>query len=122
VENIRRVAFEIVFRACSFGLLAIICVMVGMSFEPRAALQAGGILTLMMTGILVLKAHEALTKHYRRTEMWLYLPEDVRPPATVAQQVTSTVMRETYLIFALWTAEIALGMWLVALVFWLAGL
>jgi hypothetical protein len=30
-------------------------------------------------------------------------------------------MRETYLTFALWTAEVALGMWLVALVFWLAG-
>jgi len=122
MDHIRRIAFEIVFRACSFGLLAIICVMVGMSFEPRAAMQAGGLLTLMMTGILVLKAQGALTKNYRRTEMWLYLPEELKPPAAFAQQVTSAVMRETYLVFALWTAEIALGMWLVALVFWLAGL
>jgi len=121
MEDIRRIAFEIVFRACSFGLLAIICVMVGMSFEPRVALQTGGILTLAMTGILVLKAQQALTKHYRKTEMWLYLPKELRPPAASAQQVTSAVMRETYLTFALWTAEVALGMWLVALVFWLAG-
>jgi hypothetical protein len=96
--------------------------MVGMSFEPRAAMQTGGILTLGMTGILVLKAREALTKSYRRTEMWLYLPKELRPPAATAQQVTSTIMRETYLTFALWTAEVALGMWLVALVFWLAGI
>jgi hypothetical protein len=75
-----------------------------------------------MTGILVLKAREAATKSYRRTEMWLYLPKELRPPAATAQQVTSTIMRETYLTFALWTAEVALGMWLVALVFWLAGI
>jgi hypothetical protein len=122
MDDIRRIAFETVFRACAFGSLAIVCVMVGMSFDPRAAMQTGGILTLGMTGILVLKAREALTKSYRRTEMWLYLPKELRPPAATAQQVTSTIMRETYLTFALWTAEVALGMWLVALVFWLAGI
>jgi hypothetical protein len=121
MDQIRRIAFETVFRACAFGSLAIVCVMVGMSFEPRAAMQTGGILTLGMTGILVLKAWEAATKSYRKTEMWLYLPKELRPPAATAQQVTSTIMRETYLTFALWTAEVALGMWLVALVFWLAG-
>jgi len=121
VEEYRRLAFEIVLRACGFGSLAIFCVMVGMSFDPRAAFQAGGMLTLIMTGILVLKAREAVTKNYRKTEMWLYLPEDMRPPHTYAQQVFSSVLRETYLTFALWTAEIALGMLLVALVFWLTG-
>jgi hypothetical protein len=121
VDDYRRLAFEIVLRACGFGSLAIFCVMVGMSFNPRAAFQTGGMLTLIMTGILVLKAREAATKNYRRTEMWLYLPKEMRPPEAYAQHVFSSVLRETYLTFALWTAEIALGMWLVALVFWLAG-
>mgnify|MGYP003694772391 CR=1 FL=1 len=40
-----------------------------------------------MTLILVLKAYEARTKPYRRTEMWLYLPKDasVRPKASAQQ-------------------------------------
>jgi hypothetical protein len=96
--------------------------MIGLSFEPRVAFQAGGTLTLMMTGVLAYKAQEALTKPYRRTEMWLYLPKELRPPETSAQQTTSAVMRETYLTFALWTAAIAIGMWALALLFSLLGL
>ena len=80
MEHMREVAFATVLRACGFGSLAIFCVMIGLSFEPRAAFQAGGFLTTLMAGILLFKAREALTKNYRRTEMWLYLEKDVRPP------------------------------------------
>jgi len=117
----RRIAFETVLRACGFGSLAIFCVMIGLSFEPRIAFQAGGTLTLVMVGILIFKAQEALTKSYRRTEMWLYLPKELRPPEASAQQTTSIIMRETYLTFALWTTAIAIGLWLLALLFALAG-
>jgi hypothetical protein len=96
--------------------------MVGMSFEPRLAFQAGGTLTAMMAVILIYKAREALTKPYRRTEMWLYLPEDKRPPAENAQWASATVLRETYLTFALWTSAISIAMWAVALLFRLFGL
>lgn len=115
MEDIRRIAFEIVLRACGFASLAIFCIMIGLSFEPRIAFQTGGMLTLLMVGILLLKAREALTKNHRRTEMWLYLPKDLRPPEAAAQRITSAVMRETYLTFALWSAKVAAGMWLVAL-------
>ena len=118
----RRIAFETVLRACGFGSLAIFCVMIGLSFEPRIAFQTGGVLTLLMAGILIFKAYEARTKTYRRTEMWLYLPKELRPPEASAQQTTSVVMRETYLTFALWTSAIAIGMWLLALLFSFAGL
>jgi hypothetical protein len=47
--------------------------------------------------------------------MWLYLPKEARPPAAAAQQITSTVMREVYLTFAVWTAGIAIGLWAMAL-------
>lgn len=116
MDDIRRIAFVTVMRACAFGSLAIFCMMVGLSFEPRIAFQTGGVLTLAMVGILLLKAREALTKNHRRTELWLYLPEAKRPPEASAQRITAAIMRETYLTFALWTAEVALGMWLVALV------
>ena len=122
MEDMRRIAYVTVLRACGFGSLAIFCFMVGLSFAPRLAFQSGGVLTMLMTGILLLKALEARTKPYRRTEMWLYLPEELRPPAGAAQQLTSLVMRETYLTFALWTSVIAIVMWAIALLFSLFGL
>ena len=122
MENLRRIAFETVWRACSFGSLAIFCIMIGLSFEPRIAFQAGGTLMLLMVGILLFKAREARTKNHRRTEMWLYLPKELRPPENFAQRTISVLMRETYLTFAYWTAMIAVAMWSVALLFSLLGL
>jgi len=121
LEQMRRVAFETVLRACGFGSLAIFCIMIGLSFEPRVAFQSGGFLTTLMAGILILKAREALTKDYRRTEMWLYLPKEVRPPEAYAQWASATVLRDTYLTCAMWTSAIAIAMWVIALAFWLAG-
>ena len=121
MEEMRRIAFETVQRACGFGSLTIFCVMIGMSFDPRLAFQSGGTLTTIMALILFYKAREALTKDHRRTEMWLYLPKDSRPPEAYAQWATATIMRETYLTFALWTAAIAVGMWVVALLISLAS-
>lgn len=108
-------------RACGFASLAIFCVMIGMSFSPRLAFQAGGFLTMLMTGVLFIKALEARTKDHRRTEMWLYLDKEHRPPPAAAQRVTSTILRETYLTFALWSSVIAIVMWLIAFLFALLG-
>jgi hypothetical protein len=121
MEPMRQVAFETVLRACGFGSLAIFCVMIGLSFVPRAAFQAGGFLTLLMAVILIFKAREALTKNYRKTEMWLYLPEEHRPPAAYAQWASSTVLRETYFLFARWTVVISIVMWIIALLFSIFG-
>src|SRR6266581_3767212 len=117
MEEMRHIAFEMVLRACGFASLAIFCVMIGLSFHPRAAFQAGGFLTTLMSGVLIFKAREALTKNYRRTEMWLYLPKELRPPESYAQWASATVLRETYLTFARWTAAIAIAMWVLALLF-----
>ena len=115
MEHMRHIAFETVLRACGFASLAIFCVMIGLSFEPRAAFQAGGFLTTLMALVLIFKAQEALTKNYRKTEMWLYLPKELRPPESYAQWASATVLRETYLTFARWTAAIAIVMWSLAL-------
>jgi hypothetical protein len=121
MDYMRRIAYETVLRACGFGSLAIICVMIGLSFEPRTCFQAGGTLTTLMAGILMYKAREALTKDYRKTEMWLYLPKDFRPPEAYAQWASATVLRDTYLTFALWTSAIAIVMWIIALLFSIVG-
>ena len=122
MDHMRRVAFETALRACGFASLAIFCVMIGLSFEPRAAFQAGGFLTTLMALVLIFKAREALTKNYRKTEMWLYLPKELRPPESYAQWASATVLRETYLTFARWTAAIAIVMWVLALFCSLLGL
>jgi hypothetical protein len=117
MEEMRRIAYETVLRACGFASLAIFCIMIGLSFLPRSAFQAGGFLSMAMTLVLILKAWEARTKDHRRTEMWLYLPKESRPPQALAQKMISTIMRETYLSFARWTAVISIVMWSVALFF-----
>ena len=121
MDQMREIAFATVLRACGFGSLAIFCVMIGLSFEPRAAFQAGGFLTTLMAAVLIFKAREARTKNYRKTELWLYLPEDQRPPEATAQWASSTVLRETYLTFARWTSAISIAMWSLALLFSIAG-
>jgi hypothetical protein len=121
MEHMRRIAYETVLRACGFASLGIFCVMTGMSFNPKLAFQAGGFLTTIMAFVLVLKAREALTKDYRRTEMWLYIDKDFRPPEAYAQWASSTVLRDTYLTFAMWTSLISIAMWVLALIFSLLG-
>ena len=117
MEEMRRIAFETVLRACAFACLGIFCVMIGMSFNAGLAFQAGGTLTTIMALILLYKAREALTKDYRKTEMWLYLPKPSRPPEAHAQWASATVLRDTYLTFAFWTAGVAIVMWGIALLF-----
>lgn len=111
----RKAAFESVSRGCAFGFLAIACVMMGMVHDPKLIFQAGGIMTLIMTLVLVLKARGALTKDYKRTEMWLMLPKDFRPPEAYAQWAASTVLRDAYLTFAQYTALISVLMWVIAI-------
>lgn len=121
MDDLRRIAYEIVLRACGFASLAIFCVMIGLSFLPRTAFQSGGFLTMVMTGVLVFKAAEARTKDHRRTEMWLYLSKDLRPAKSFAQPAISSIMRETYYTFARWTAMVSIVMWTIALAFSVAG-
>lgn len=121
MEHMRRVAYETVLRACGFSSLAIFCVMIGMSFDPRRAFQAGGFLTTVMAFVLILKSREALTKDYRKTEMWLYVDKQFRPPEAYAQWASATILRDTYLTFAMWTALISIAMWGLALIFSMMG-
>ena len=118
----RKVAFTSVARGCGFAMLAVLCVMVGLSFDPDGMFQAGGTLTLIMTLVLILRARQAQETDYKHTEMWLMLPDDFRPPERYAQWATATVMREAYFTFARYTALISIVMWLMALVIRLAEL
>jgi hypothetical protein len=110
MEDLRQIAYSVVARACGFGALTIFCVMIGLSYNAQLALKTGAFLSTGMTLLLLFKAREASWRPYRRMEMWLYVPEPLRPPVETAQWVATTVMREAYLRFAYWTALIAVTM------------
>ncbi len=117
----RKAAFESVSRGCAFAFLAIACVMMGMVYEPRLIFQTGGILTLLMVFILLLKSRQALTRDHKRTEMWLLLPKDFRPPEAYAKWAAATVLRDAYLTFAQYTALVSIVMWVLALFMRITG-
>jgi len=62
------------------------------------------------------------TKNHCQTELWLFLPGERRPPTAFAQRTIATVIRETYLLFARWTAIISTVSWAIALSLSVIGL
>lgn len=117
MDHMRRCAYASVLRACGFAALAIFCFMFGTAFDLQLSLRAGGVFTTIVMLALLYKAQEALTKDYRKSEMWMMLPKDLWPPEAVAKRMGNLVLHETYLNVAKYTALISAVMWAAALVF-----
>lgn len=116
VEHLRQAATLSIGRACGFAGLAIGCVMIGLSFDPPQMVRAGAMLTLLLAVGLCAKAWIAVKQDYRGTETWLILPHEHKPPAEIAGRTLPTILRETYLRFARFSAGISVGLWLAAIV------
>ena len=114
IEHVRRAAFESVARACAFAALAVFTFVIGLSFDFGLAMRTGGVLSLLMLAVLLLKAHGAGTCDHRRTETWTLIDKANRPPAETAQWVVGTVLRQTYLRFARLTAATSVAFWALA--------
>lgn len=121
MERVREAAWFSIGRGCAYGMLAIMCFVIGLSWNPLLAARTGGVLLILMTLILIVQAGRAATKPYRHTEVWLLLPEANRPPAEAAQFAIGTMRREALLTFASYSAAAAALFWAVALVLWLVG-
>ena len=121
MDEIENAAFTSVGRACGFSGLAIFCIMFGFAFDPALAARIGGGLCLMVSLILIAYALRARSRPYKRTETWLILAKDKRPPATVAQKLIGEALRETYVWFARQTAIIAIALLASSMVLQLAG-
>ena len=106
MEAVERAAYVSVGRACGFGALAIFCFVVGLSYDPNLAARAGGILCMLMTAILLLRASSAPTRPYKTTETWLMLQMSERPSAHVAQRVIGSALRGAYFWYARSTAMV----------------
>lgn len=122
MKDIQNAAFVSVGRACGFAGLAVFCLMIGLAFDPALAARVGGALSLVLAIYLYICAWRARQRHYKRTETWLILPDDERPPASVAQRVIGGVLRETYLWFAKAAALVAILLLAASLVLQLTGI
>lgn len=92
-----------------------------MSGNIPACFKAGGILTLLTSLILMVRAYQAPNKPYKRTEVWLMLEPEHRPQAALAQTLIGETLKQTYLTFALHSAVISAAMLTVSLVLGLTG-
>jgi hypothetical protein len=107
MDHIRKLAWVSVARGCSFGGLAIITLMIGFSTTPGLAFDFGGVGFLMMAVILMIKAGRSTKLPHKRTELWLMLNPDERPPPEFAAQVIMGTRREVILRFAYMSAVFA---------------
>lgn len=116
MEQLRRAAFLSIGRACGFAGFAVLCVMVGLSYDPLLAARTGGVLTTLTMAVLIFKSRQALYQDYRKTEAWLILEKKDAPPEAYAQWASATVLRDAYLWFAQYAAAVTIVLWATALV------
>jgi hypothetical protein len=108
IDRIEQAANLSVARGCGFAALGILTFFIGMSADPTVALKSGGLLSLLVCAVLLLKAGIAHRQPYRRTEVWVMLKPAERPEPAVAQVVITTILREAYLRFAMQAGLLAL--------------
>lgn len=122
MDRLKAAAEVSVARATGFGALAIFCTMIGLSGTPILALKIGAILSLTGASILLFKAQMAQRRPYDRTELWLMLSPADRPQPGYAQFMVGTVLRQTYIQFAVYHAVASAFMAALAVILWVTGL
>jgi hypothetical protein len=109
MDHIRKLAWISIARGCGFGLLAIFCFSFGFILRPAFALTLAGVGILLMVFILILKAVRTDSLSHKRTEIWLMLAPDLRPPPEVASVIIMRVRRDVMLHFAQGWSFVAAG-------------
>lgn len=117
MRRVEQLAELSVARGCGFAMIAIVTMMVGLSADVRAALLAGGYLSLMTCLVLALRGWGSRQRPYKRTEVWVMMAPDERPPAGVAQRVIGAALRDAYLLYAMRAATIGAILLSLALVY-----
>ena len=103
-------------RGCGFASLAIFTFMIGLSDQMAVSLATGGMFTLGMALVLMVRAWAAAHIAHRRTEVWLMMRAEEKPPDGTAQKIISAALRQAYLRFAIHAAFAAFGMLAASLV------
>ena len=117
MDAIRNAAYVSIGRACGFAGLAVMVIMLGLSFDLALAAKAGGLISLSASGLIWLYGMRAPTRPYRRTEAWLILPTEFRPPAVVAQKLIGESLQDASFWFAKQGAAISAFLLLISAIF-----
>lgn len=121
LRTVEALAEVSVARGCGFAALAILTLMVGLSWDLALACMVGGLLVLFVCLVLVAKAQWAHRRPAGKTELWLMLDEFDRPSSAIAQRIVGSVLRACYLRFALHAAGISAGLLALSITLRLAG-
>ena len=84
--------------------------MLGFAHDPQRSAQAGSLLFFALALGLIWKAQLALRANHKKTETWLILAPEDRPPEATAQTVLSVILREVYLLHARYSAIAAISL------------
>lgn len=117
LSRIERLAHISVARGCGFAALGIATFMLGLSGDMVASLETGGLLSLLVCLVLLLKARLSGHRSYKSTEVWLMLSPQERPSEADAQQMIGAALRESCLRFALLAARFSAGLLTAAVVY-----
>ena len=117
LNRIEAAARASLFRAMGFATLAIMTVMIGLSYDPPAALKSGGILFAIAALVLIWKAETAETSDYRRTEVYLLLDGDLDLDPREAQSAIGSLLRRVYRRAAQYSVYAAAGLGLASFLF-----
>lgn len=121
LDQIKQLADISIRRGCGFGLIAIATSVVGVSSDAFLAVKMAAICATAMVAILLIKARQALTRPYKRTEVWLMLRRSHGFPEARAQQVFGNILYDRYMWHATVTGFGAGVLWLTSLVLILFG-
>lgn len=99
-DPLLRFAFLTIGRACAFAVFGIVFTMMALCWAPVVALKAGGLMTLGLVTVLLMKAWRSPRLDHRRTELWLLLPEESRPPPAVARGAVAAAIASACYAFA----------------------
>lgn len=108
-------------RACGFALIGIFTAMVGFSGDPYLAVRCGAVLVTIAAVVLYWRGQGAPKRNFRDTEVWLMI-RNTAPPMHKdrLQRLIGNALADSYFWHARVAATIAVGMWAVALLMWVA--
>ena len=117
----RELADASIRRACGFAAIAIFTTMVGFSGDPYLAVRFGAFMVTTAAVILLWRGQGAPKRRFRDTEVWLMIRHTAPAmPKDRLQRLIGTALAESYFHHAKIAAYIAVGMWAVALLMWVA--
>jgi hypothetical protein len=114
MDKIQKVATFCTARLVFLAAVGIYIVMMFFSADPAFAFKAGAILTLVMAGVLVWKAHFIRRQEPSSTEVWLYLDNGTRPRSDAARRDFADKLGKVYGRFSLHSLAVACMMFAIS--------